>query len=229
MENSNSLTAKLVEQHKTPGVYGDGAGLLLRVERNGAKRWVLRTTASGKRRDIGLGSARDISLADVCDAAADLRKLARSGQDPVAHRGKSKKAQLTFAAAAEKMHAQNKASRRNGKHVAQWITTLRTYAFPVIDKMPVGEIQTKIEATADCLRSYARLTTLMCKRKYSAGNAPYINAEWPQHLSPPRAALAVPYTAAICQALRVGFGGLSPLPACVVSWIGGGSPVARLA
>jgi integrase len=141
MGNSNSLTVKFVEQLRTPGVYRDGLGLLLRVEASGAKRWVLRTTVNGRRRDIGLGSARDITLREARDEATALRKLARSGQDPVAHKRRIKREQLTFAQAAEKVHAQNTESWRNGKHVAQWITTLRTYAFPMIGKMPVGDIQ----------------------------------------------------------------------------------------
>jgi len=147
MGNSNSLTVKFVEQLRTPGVYRDGFGLLLRVEASGAKRWVLRTTVNGKRRDIGLGSAREVTLREARDEATSLRKLARSGRDPVAHRRKIKREQLTFAQAAEKVHAQNTESWRNGKHVAQWISTLRTYAVPMIGKMPVGDIQ-----TADVLR-----------------------------------------------------------------------------
>jgi integrase len=147
MGNSNPLTVKFVEQLRTPGDYRDGLGLLLRVEASGAKRWVLRTTINGRRRDIGLGSAREVTLREARDEATALRKLARSGQDPVAHRRKVKQEQVTFAQAAEKVHAQNTGSWRNGKHVAQWITTLRTYAFPMIGKMPVENIQ-----SADVLR-----------------------------------------------------------------------------
>ena len=84
MGNSNSFTVKFVEQLRTPGVYRDGLGLLLRVEPSGAKRWVLGTTVNGRRRDIGLGSARDVTLREARDEATALRKLARSGQDPVA-------------------------------------------------------------------------------------------------------------------------------------------------
>ncbi|MGZ3250592.1 MAG: Arm DNA-binding domain-containing protein, partial [Croceibacterium sp.] len=38
-----------------PGVYGDGAGLYLRVKPSGAKSWVLRVQFQGRRQDIGLG------------------------------------------------------------------------------------------------------------------------------------------------------------------------------
>jgi integrase len=39
------------------------------------------------------------------------------------------------------VHAERADLWRNAKHGAQWLTTLRTYAFPVIGKMPVGDVQ----------------------------------------------------------------------------------------
>ncbi len=48
----------------------------------------------------------------------------------------------TFAQAAEHVHAEHKASWKNGKHVAQWITTLRPYAFPLIGDIRVDEVDT---------------------------------------------------------------------------------------
>src|SRR5438132_386215 len=129
MGKSNPLTATFVAQVKTAGVYRDRAspGLLLRVEPSGSKRWVLRTTVRGKRRDIGLGSAREVSLLDARDEAAVLRRVARAGQDPAASRRDAKRERLTFEAAAEKVHAQRADLWRNAKHGAQWIATLRAY------------------------------------------------------------------------------------------------------
>ena len=86
MGKSNRLTAKFVDQIKAKGSYRDGSGLLLRVEPSGAKRWVLRITVGGRRRDIGLGSAREVSLREARERAHDLRRTARSGKDPTAHR-----------------------------------------------------------------------------------------------------------------------------------------------
>jgi hypothetical protein len=62
---ANLLTALFVKQVREPGVYRDGQGLLLRVFESGAKRWVLRVTARGRRRDVGLGSASEVSLAEA--------------------------------------------------------------------------------------------------------------------------------------------------------------------
>jgi hypothetical protein len=60
-----ALTAVQVRQIKTPGRHADGGGLYLFVEATGARRWVLRTVAQGRRRDIGLGSSRLVSLVEA--------------------------------------------------------------------------------------------------------------------------------------------------------------------
>lgn len=141
MRNSNRLNAKFVEQASIPGVYRDGAGLLLRVESRSAKRWVLRLAVKGRRRDIGIGSALDVSLRDARDVAHDLRKAVRQGADPVAKRRADRDGALTFEAAAEKVHAQRLKAWRSAKHGDQWITTLRTSANPILGKIPVGDVQ----------------------------------------------------------------------------------------
>src|SRR5262245_65188752 len=63
------------------GSYSDGRGLLLKVE-GGSARWVLRITTGGKRRDLGLGSVREVGLADARERAAEKIKDARAGRDP---------------------------------------------------------------------------------------------------------------------------------------------------
>lgn len=150
MGELNRLNTKFVEHVKTAGIYRDGAGLLLRVEPSGSKRWVLRTTVKGRRRDIGLGSASTVSLRQARDEAEARRKLARAGDDPTMTATKSRRAVVTFEAAAEAVHKQRTDLWRNAKHGAQWLSTLRTYAFPVIGKMPIGNIE-----AADVLRVLA--------------------------------------------------------------------------
>ena len=98
MGELNRLAPKFVEKTKTPGVYRDGGGLLLQVEPTGAKRWVLRVTVKGRRRDVGLGSLQDVSLQEAREEAQDLRKVARKGQDPVATRRAARAGALSFEA-----------------------------------------------------------------------------------------------------------------------------------
>lgn len=140
MRESNRLTAVFVRQVQTPGIYRDGGGLLLRVEPTGAKRWVLRIAVRGDRRDIGLGSAAEVSLKEARDTADDLRRQARAGRDPIAERRQARIGPVTFEAAARQVHADFKDAWSNGKHVDQWINTLGVYAFPVIGSKSVAEI-----------------------------------------------------------------------------------------
>lgn len=57
------LTAKFVESVSTAGKYYDQNGLILHVRPSGAKKWLQRYTFNGRRREIGLGSAKIVSVA----------------------------------------------------------------------------------------------------------------------------------------------------------------------
>lgn len=140
MAKANALTSVFVKQCRGPGVYRDGQGLMLRVETTGTKRWVLRVTVRGKRRDIGLGSANAVTLAEARDRATDLRRLARDGIDLVAAQQATRTAIPTFADVATNVHRQRVRAWSNGKHSSQWINTLRDYAYPVFGQKPVSEI-----------------------------------------------------------------------------------------
>ena len=137
-----ALTAVQVRSLKTPGRFADGHGLYLVVDPSGAKRWLLRIIVQEKRRDIGLGSLSLVSLAEAREKALAYRKVARDGGDPLADRRKSEVTVPTFAEAAELVHAEHKATWKNTKHAAQWITTLRTYANPHFGAKRVDQIET---------------------------------------------------------------------------------------
>ena len=57
-----------------PGTYQDGEGLFLKVDRRGGAYWLLRLQRDGKRQDIGLGSAKLLTLAEARHKARGLRK-----------------------------------------------------------------------------------------------------------------------------------------------------------
>ena len=88
-----------------------------------------------------------MSLAEARDLAHEMRKAARAGIDPAAQRRAAREGVVTFEVAAETVHGQRVKSWGNAKHRDQWITTLRTYAFPIIGRLPVGEV-----ASGDVLR-----------------------------------------------------------------------------
>jgi integrase len=136
-----NLTALKIRSLKQPGRYSDGGGLMLDIGKSGKGSWVVRVQASGRRRDIGLGSSSTLSLADARDAASKVRSEARAGLDPVAVRKKVQEAVPNFREAARLVHSEHKAGWRNGKHQQQWISTLETYAFPALGNKLVSEIE----------------------------------------------------------------------------------------
>ena len=137
-----SMTAVQVRALSVPGRYGDGDGLYLDIAPGGARSWILRVQAAGKRRDIGLGSAKTVTLAEARAAALDAKRKVRAGIDPVAEKraARLKAALPTFRQAATLCHGEHSPTWRNAKHAAQWLATLETYAFPVFGDRAVDTI-----------------------------------------------------------------------------------------
>jgi len=88
-----------------------------------------------------------VSLAKAREEAAAMRKVARSGGDPIAARRAERRVVPTFADAARRVHAEQAPSWRNAKHGAQWLATLEAYASPVFGEKRVDDV-----ATADVLQ-----------------------------------------------------------------------------
>lgn len=135
------LTALKVKAITDPGRYADGDGLMLDVTSSGAKSWLLRATVNGKRRDFGLGSLKVVTLAEAREKATEYRRQVSQGIDPLAERRKVADPTPTFREAAARVHADHKVAWKNGKHQAQWISTLKTYAFPLIGDRLVDDIE----------------------------------------------------------------------------------------
>lgn len=144
------LSALAVSRLKTDGRHAVGGvdGLHLRIA--GASRsWVLRVAIGTRRRDIGLGSYPEVSLAEAREKARAMRQKIRDGIDPVEERRASKaRAALeaaktkTFEECAHAYIEANRAGWKNAKHAQQWHNTLATYAFPLIGHLPVASIDT---------------------------------------------------------------------------------------
>lgn len=135
------LTATKVKALTEPGTYMDGDGLMLVVTSKSSASWKLRAMVAGKRRDIGLGSLKVLSLAEARDKASDLRRQIAQGIDPIAERKKVADPVPTFREAAASVHEEHKAAWKNGKHQDQWINTLTTYAFPQLGDRLVNDIE----------------------------------------------------------------------------------------
>jgi integrase len=137
------LTALRVKR-AGPGKHGDGGGVYLVVSDAGSRKWVLRIQINGRRRDIGLGSASKVTLAEAREAADDMRRAVRRGEDPIAERRRAREITPTFEVAARLVHEENLPSWKNEKHAAQWISTLEQYVFPDIGSLPVDKIDGSI-------------------------------------------------------------------------------------
>ena len=85
-----------------PGRYADGNGLYLFVQPPGTRNWVQRIVVRGRRRELGLGAAGLVSLAEARELALANRKLARSGGDPLSEKRRAEGVP-TFAEAAERV------------------------------------------------------------------------------------------------------------------------------
>jgi integrase len=133
------LNARKVETAK-PGKYGDGANLYLVVSKTGARKWVLRFTWRGKPKEMGLGSAANVSLADARDKAATARRKISQGINPIEER-KRESGIPTFGEVADDVRQSLSEGFRNEKHKAQWKSTLENYAAPLRAK-PVDTIET---------------------------------------------------------------------------------------
>lgn len=122
-----------------PGTHSDGGNLLLRVRESGSRSWVFRYKQNGRAIELGLGSTNDRTLAEVRDAANDMRRAIARGQSPkevlrVEKPGK------TFAEYARECIEHKKAGWRNSKHASQWTNTLAQYAFPFIGDKSITDI-----------------------------------------------------------------------------------------
>jgi integrase len=147
----NKLTDLQVRRRKQPGWLSDGDGLYLRVstERHGGgRRWVLRYTRDGRKREMGLGDADTVSLAEARDLRDKHQRLLRAGQDPLAAKRAAKReaqaALRTFGdAALSELKRRQGQWRKNGEErpssAETWRKGLLVDCGPIADK-PVEDI-----------------------------------------------------------------------------------------
>ncbi|MEI6987458.1 MAG: integrase arm-type DNA-binding domain-containing protein [Rhodospirillaceae bacterium] len=169
----------------------------------GAKTWVFRFSLAGRRRDMGLGSAKTFSLAEARQRALAARKQVADGIDPIDAKVAAKAPPtvpvsvstpiVTFIDCAESYIETHRAQWGNPKHCAQWTATMRAYVFPVIGLLspdaidtamvlrilePIWPIKTetasRVRGRIEAILDYARI------KGYRTGDNP---ARWKGHLS----------------------------------------------
>ena len=140
-----ALTTLKVKNAKL-GHHVDGRGLCLLVKESGAVTCVLRMQHKGRRRDYGLGSAMDVSLAQVREAATALRSKVRAGADPVAERRKARKVIPSVETAARECYDALKEGWKNRRY-ANWISSFENHVFPHIGTKPVDQVDSACVVT----------------------------------------------------------------------------------
>lgn len=132
---------------KIAGKHCDGNGLYLLVEPPSQASWALRYRSNGKDRWMGLGPYPEVKLTAAREKALEARKLRTEGHDPLdarrreAHEKRLKDSKaMTFKQCGEAYIASQSAGWRNPKHAAQWRSTLKAYAYPLIGSLPVADI-----------------------------------------------------------------------------------------
>ncbi len=92
---------------------------------------------------MGLGSFPDVSLAEAREKAAKCRKLVKEGVAPIEVRRQAQVKIPTFTSRAARYIRAHRKGWKNAKHARQWVSTLKTYACPVIGNKPVNAISTE--------------------------------------------------------------------------------------
>lgn len=146
---AKELGALEISRLKKLGMHAVGgvAGLCLQVVESGARSWVLRTGIGEARRKMGLGGYPDVSLAVAREKARQAKLLIHDGIDPIEKRKERRKEleisrsqNVTFKTCAETYIAAHTPEWKNKKHIAQWSSSLETYAYPKIGDMWVRDI-----------------------------------------------------------------------------------------
>jgi hypothetical protein len=141
------LSVKRLEKLTAPGRYGDGFGLYLDVKSATNRSWLFRFEREGRERFVGLGAVHTFSLDEARERARVCRQQLADGVDPAEAR-KVEAEQRALAAAKKKPFAEcaqsyfddHSARWRNTNHRKQFLSSLETYAFPIIGGIAVGNI-----------------------------------------------------------------------------------------
>jgi integrase len=144
----NLLTSRGVETAKD-GWHTDGGNLYLRVDGD-RRRWIVRVTRGGKKRDFGVGGADKVSLKLARQKRDRILAQLADGLDPVAEKREAREAEAqakaakaarkTFGEAARAVFRNREPAWKKGSSTSSaWVRNLNKDCKPLL-KMPVAEI-----------------------------------------------------------------------------------------
>ena len=148
--NESLNAAQVKKLSRTEGKHRVAPGLYLRV-RGGSALWLFRASVRGAERSVSFGLYETLSLADATLKAAELRMQIKRGDlsafDSVDGNETAVPAVKveTFRDVAEALCESLRAGwkgDRGGKHGDDWISSLRTYAYPKFGDKAVADVTT---------------------------------------------------------------------------------------
>ncbi len=139
----NRLTAVAIRALKAPGLYPDGAGLYLKVDPRGSKRWVFIFQWLGKRTEMGLGGLADVGVVEARERRDAARKLVREGKNPIAERDRPAPSEVpAFGAVADALVVALTPGFKSESHIAGWKRTFEKDA-KSLRPIPVDRVSTE--------------------------------------------------------------------------------------
>jgi integrase len=172
-------------------------GLHLWVKPSMQMYWIFRYTLNGKREGISLGAYPEIGLKAARQRAVEARHKVNQGICPALEKKRAsapiQEAKTPkFADFALDYIETMRPKWRNQKHADQWVSTIKTYAFPVLGDLRLDEIDTphiqevlmpiwlKIPESASRLRGrIEKILSAAITHKHRQGSNP---AVWKGHL-----------------------------------------------
>lgn len=148
----HKLSEAKIKGFSRPGIYGDGDGLWLRVQKTGSRNWVFIYRRGEKRHEIGLGGygngTAPVSLAVARQKAEEIRQRLSRGEDPTAQKQAKVKTFLDCA----KALIEDKKPAWTGEHtVREWELHLLEYSKSLHGKAIAGIVLGDVK---ECILPY---------------------------------------------------------------------------
>jgi integrase len=135
------LSDLAIRRLRKPGRHGDGGGLALSINPNGAKSWVFVWKRDGRRFVMGLGAVHTITPGKAREIAGLARLALLEGRDPRSARTLFRASGLTFGQVADEYFGKQEAA-WSPIHRRQWRQSIAVHAQELRD-VPVALIDAK--------------------------------------------------------------------------------------
>ena len=139
------LTARQVQTLNRPGRHSDGNNLYLNVSKGGTKSWVFFYRFLGRQKEMGLGSATLVSLAEARSKALQALKTLKDGTDPLAAKRaalKEEASKISFGEFADAYLVEHIPKYKHKAHKRQWQKTFTDYCAS-IRAVPLSDVDTE--------------------------------------------------------------------------------------